>query len=174
MQFSVRGYLKALGKKPGKSGQEWLLNSIRRLSACVVEVHFGDWKKTGFGSMYGGSLIYDFYYDSCRKEYYLRVNSGLESLFSMGWTQLQWRQRLQLKTGLSKWLHGLYSSAEIYPMKVETLLVLSRSRCGRLSDFRRKLKRSLDELQAIGTIKSWRIDRHDKVFITRKNRADER
>ena len=174
VQFSVRGYLKALGKKPGKSGQEWLLNSIRRLSACVVEVHFGDWKRPGFGSMYGGSLIYDFYYDSYRREYYLRVNSDLESLFSMGWTQLQWRQRLQLKTGLSKWLHGLYSSAEIYPMRVETLLVLSRSRCGRLSDFRRTLKRSLDELQAIGTIKSWRIDRHDKVFVTRKNRAYER
>ena len=51
VKFSVRGYLKALGRKPGKSGQEWLLNSIRRLSACVVEVHFGDWKETGFGSI---------------------------------------------------------------------------------------------------------------------------
>jgi len=102
VKFSIRGYLRALGKKPGKSGQEWLLNAIRRLSACLIEVHFGDSKMPGFGSVYGGSLIYDFYYDPARKDFYLRVNSGLESLFSMGWTPLKWQQRLKLKTGLSK------------------------------------------------------------------------
>lgn len=174
VKFSVRGYLKALGKKPGKSGQEWLLNSIRRLSACLIEVHFGNSKMPGFGSIYGGSLIYDFYYDPVKKDFYLRVNSGLESLFSMGWTPLRWQQRLKLKTGLSKWLHGLYCSTDTYPMKVETLRILSRSQCGRLSDFRKKLRQSLDELLAIGTIDSWRIDHEDKVLVTRKNKKNER
>lgn len=173
VKFSVRGYLKELGKKPGKSGQEWLLNSIRRLSACLVEVHCGNARIPGFGSIYGGSLIHDFYYDPLKKDFYLRVNSSLGSLFNLGWTSLKWQQRLELKTGLSKWLHGLYSSTDTYPMKVETLQILSRSKCGRLSDFRRKLRQSLDELLAIGTIQSWNIDNEDKVLVTRKNTKNE-
>lgn len=165
VKFSVRGYLKELGKKPGKSGQEWLLNSIRRLSACLVEVHFGESQLARFGSIYGGSLIYDFYYDPDKKEFYLRVNSSLGSLFNLGWTPLKWQQRLELKTGLSKWLHGLYSSTDIYPMKVATLQTLSRSKCGRLSKFRALLKKSLNELVETGAISSWKIDREDKVHV---------
>ena len=173
VKFSIRGYLKALGKQPGKSGQEWLFNSIRRLCACLIEVHFNGAAIPSLSSIYGGSLIYDFYYDPVGRFFYLRINCGLESLFRMGWTPLQWQQRLQLKTGLSKWLHGLYSSTDTYPMKVETLRMLSRSRCRRLADYRKKLRKSLDELRAIGTIDSWRIDAEDKVLVTRKKESRE-
>ncbi len=173
VKFSVRGYLKALGKKPGKSGQEWLFSSIRRLCACLIEVHFDGATMPRLSSIYGGSLIYDFYYDPVGRDFYLRVNCGLESIFRMGWTSLQWKQRIQLKTGLSKWLHGLYSSTDAYPMKVVTLQRLSRSKCGRLSDFRKRLRKSLDDLQAIGTISCWQIDTEDKVLVTRKKESSE-
>ena len=168
VEFSVRSYLKSLGKQPGKSGQEWLLNSIRRLSACLVEVHINS---TGiaskFGSIYGGSLIYDFYYDPNKKSFYLRINNSLSDLFRLGWTNLKWQQRLKLKTGLSKWLHGLYSSTDVYPIKVETLRGLSRSKCKRLSDFRTKLRKALNELVESKAIESWEIDKEDKVHILR-------
>lgn len=174
VEFSVRSYLRALGKQPGKSGRDWLLNSIRRLSACLVEVHLlNSGINKMFGSIYGGSLIYDFYYDPQEKRFYLRINNRLGSLFRMGWTSLHWKQRIQLKTGLSKWLHGLYSSTDVYPMKVKTLQRFSRSRCGRLSDFRKRLRKSLDDLQAIGAIDSWQIDTEDKVLVTRKNENSE-
>ena len=40
VHFSVRGFLSAIGRKPGKSGQQWFLNSIRRLSASNIEIRF--------------------------------------------------------------------------------------------------------------------------------------
>lgn len=169
VEFSVRGFLKELGKHPGKSGQVCLFNSIRRLSACLVEIHFGeDLRQTDLmrlGGIYGGSLIYDFYHDSAKNRFFLRVNSDLGALFKYGWTPLKWKQRLELKLGLSKWLHGLFSSAAVYPIKVENLRVLSRSQCGRLSDFRTKLKESLRELLEAGVIETWKIDQEDKVHV---------
>lgn len=175
VKFSVRGYLKELGKQPGKSGQDWLLNSIRRLCACLVEVHFGDSKMVAmrkYCNIYGGPLIYDFYFDPVKSQFYLRVNSSLGTLFNMGWTPLKWHQRLKLKTGLSKWLHGLYSSINAYPMKVATLRTLSRSKCKRLSDFRTKLRKSLNELIEVGAIDSWLIDDEDKVRVTKQQKKE--
>lgn len=165
VEFSARSYLKAIGRQPGTSGRKWLFKSIRRLSACLVEVHMAN-SKYGTG-IYGGSLIYDFYYDPENKKFYLRINSDLGDLFRLGWTPLKWKQRLQLKSGLSKWLHGLYSSTDVYPMKVETLQALSRSTCGRLSNFRALLRTALDELVKSKAIVSWQIDKEDKVHIVR-------
>ncbi len=170
VEFSAHGYLKAIGRQPGKSGREWLLNSIRRLSACLVEVHMAN---SQYGSsIYGGSLLYDFYYDPKNKKFYLRINNSLGELFRLGWTPLQWQQRLQLKTGLSKWLHGLYSSTEVYPMKVETLRALSRSKCGRLSKFRALLRAALDELVESRAIELWEIDKEDKVYVVRSQKKE--
>lgn len=168
VEFSAHSFLKAIGRSPGKSGREWLLKSIRRLSACIVEVQMANHR---YGNnIYGGSLIYDYYYDSSKKKYYFRINNCLGEMFRMGWTPLQWQQRLQLRTGLAKWLHGLYSSMKLYPIKVKTLRALSRSRCGRLVDFRRKLKKALDELVETGTIVSWKIDDEDKVHVIRASK----
>jgi len=163
VQFSVRAFLTGIGRKPGKSGQQWLLSSIRRLSASNIEIRSEGQAIAGDYSIYGGSLINDYFYDPKEQKYYLRINSCLGSLFDCGWTQLCWQERLQLSGDLTKWLHGLYSSTKIYPIKVKSLLILSGSNCGRLCDFRRKLKKSLDELLKTGVLKSWKIDSEDKV-----------
>lgn len=168
VHFSVRGFLSAIGRKPGKSGQQWLLKSIRRLSASNMEIRFENSQPLYSScSVYGGSLINDYFYDPKNRKYYLRVNPDLGSLFNLGWAQLCWQKRLQLPGNLTKWLHGLYSSIETYPIKVGSLLILSGSGCGRLSDFRRQLKKSFKELTRYGAIKSWKIDCEDKVHVCR-------
>lgn len=172
VHFSVRGFLSAIGRKPGKSGQQWLLNSIRRLSASNVEIRFEGNQPYSTYSVYGGSLVNDYFYDPGRQRYYLRVNSNLGALFDLGWTQLCWQQRLQLSGNLTRWLHGLYSSTQPYPIKVNSLLILSGSGCGRLSDFRRQLRHSLNELINIGVFKSWKIDSEDKVHVIREQKQD--
>jgi hypothetical protein len=172
VHFSVRGFLSAIGRKPGKSGQQWLLNSIRRLSASNVEIRFEGNQPYSTYSVYGGSLINDYFYDPGQQKYYLRVNSNLGALFDLGWTQLCWQQRLQLSGNLTRWLHGLYSSTQTYPIKVSSLLILSGSGCGRLSDFRRQLRHSLNELINIGMFKSWKIDSEDKVHVIREQKQD--
>nr|WP_320013119.1 hypothetical protein [uncultured Desulfobulbus sp.] len=168
VEFSVRGFLKALNKKPGKSGQDWLFNSIRRLCACLVEVQYGDKVHQPVlrqMSIYGGPLIYDFYHDSVKKKFFLRVNADLGSLLDLGWTSLEWRKRLGLRNNLAKWLHGLYGSTELYPLKTATICQMSRSTCKELYKFRQQLKKALNELVEIEAIGSWNIDAEDKVHV---------
>lgn len=167
VHFSVRGFLSGIGRKPGKSGQLWLLSSIRRLSASNIEISMADRNLCTTYSVYGGSLINDYFYDPNNQKYFLRINSSLGALFDLGWTQLCWQQRLQLPGNLTKWLHGFYSSSRMYPMKVSSLRLLSGSRCKRLSDFRRQLKFSLNELLKIGMLSSWEINSEDKVHVSR-------
>ena len=87
---------------------------------------------------------------------------------SNGWTQLQWQQRLHLKSGLAKWLHGFYSShREPFPLKISTLRQLCGSDCKRMGDFRRSLRKAMNELINVGAIQSWQIDINDKLHVQR-------
>jgi TrfA protein len=132
-----------------------------------VEIRFDGNQPYSTYSVYGGSLINDYFYDPGQQRYYLRVNCNLGALFDLGWTQLCWQQRLQLSGNLTRWLHGLYSSTTTYPIKVSSLLVLSGSSCERIRRFREQLKKSLNELVKTGAIKAWKIDNEDKVHVWR-------
>ena len=167
VQFTAKGFLKGIGRSHGKSGREWLKDSLRRLTASAVEIrlevqsHFGP---EAFS--YTGSLLDEFYYTEEDQTYFLKFNAKLATLFDAGWTQLQWQQRLALRTDLAKWLHGFYASHRLpYPMKVSTLQQLCGSGCGRLSDYRSKLRLALDELVKAEIIASWSIDQEDKVHV---------
>ncbi|MDR3631452.1 MAG: hypothetical protein P4L42_14070 [Desulfocapsaceae bacterium] len=167
VEFTVRGFLRELGKKPGKSGQDWLFNSIRRLSACLVEIHCGNQHTvlSMMGGIYGGPLIFDFFHYPEKNKFFLRVNSNLGSMFDYGWAKISWQKRLQANTSLAKWLHGLYSSMIPYPLKIETIYQLSRSSCKDTYKFRFLLKNALNELVAIGVFKSWEIAEEGKVHV---------
>lgn len=168
--FTSKGFLLGIGRKYGKSGREWLKDSFRRLTGSAVEINLE--VKNNFGTevcTYAGSLIDEFYHNSGQQSYLLKINPKLARLFDAGWTQLQWTQRLQLKSDLAKWLHGFYASHKTpYPMKVDTLRHLCGSSCGRLSDYRGKLRRALTELVNAGLLTSWKIDRQDKVYVQKK------
>lgn len=167
VRFSMNGFLAATGKTVGGSGEKWLMGVIDRLAANMVYIEVPD-SYTGKRQMYGGSLIHDFYYDYKTETYSLRLNGSLGALFERGWTPLQWEQRVSLSNNLSKWLHGFYNSMQtIFPMQVSKLLELSGSSCGRLSNFRAALRRSLDNLVEVGALKSWTIDNEDKIHIIR-------
>jgi len=167
VQFTGKGFLKGIGRRSGKSGRDWLKDSFRRLTGSAVEITLDIKDQFGTESFtYAGSLIDEFYYNSRDQSYLLKINPKLAKLFDAGWTQLQWQQRLQLKTDLAKWLYGFYASHNTpYPIKVATLRHLCGSSCGRLSDFRGKLRLALNELLKIQLIGSWKIDCKDKVHV---------
>jgi hypothetical protein len=170
VQFSAKGFLRGIGRTSGKSGRDWLKDSLRRLTASAVEIkaeiRHGCWAES---YTYAGSLIDEFYYNVRERTYFLKINPKLASLFDAGWTMLQWPQRILLKTDLAKWLHGFYASHAVpYPVKVATLKHLCGSECNRLSDFRGKLRTSLEELSKCGVLESWEIDRQDKVHVQKK------
>ena len=168
--FTGKGFLNGIGRSHGKASREWLKDSFRRLTGSAVEITLEINDKYGKNyRSYAGSLIDEFYYNSVDQRYSLKINPKLAGLFSAGWTQLHWHQRLQLKTDLAKWLHGFYASHKVpYPMKVKTLRHLCGSGCGRLSDFRGKLRRALDELVKAELITTWHIDRQDKVHVQKQ------
>lgn len=173
IQFKVKGFLSAIGRQPGKSGREWLKDSFRRLTATAMEINV----EINHSLMtetfsYVGSLIDEFYYGDREQTYFLKLNPKLSSLFDAGWTQLQWQQRLQLKTDLAKWLHGFYASHRVpFPMKVITLKHLCGSDCGRLADFRGKLCSALEELLTADILAFWEIDRDDKVQVQKSDQG---
>ena len=167
VRFTVKGFLRGVGRATGKSGRDWLKDSFRRLTASAVEIKVEIQEGVVRGTYtYAGSLLDEFYYNDHDQTYFLKVNPKLAKLFDSGWTQLQWQQRLLLKTDLAKWLHGFYAShRQPYPVKVETFRHLCGSDCGRISDYRGKLRAALGELQQLGVISSWKIDQGDKVHV---------
>lgn len=171
VQFTGKGFLHGIGRSAGKSGREWLKDSFRRLTGSAVEITLEIKDSYGTDSYtYAGSLLDEFVYNTSSQGYFLKINPKLATLFNAGWTQLQWHQRLKLKTDLAKWLHGFYASHRApYPIKVATLKHLCGSSIGRLSDFRGKLRRALDELTKAELIESWKIDLQDKVHIKKRN-----
>jgi hypothetical protein len=150
--FTANAFLKALGRKTGKSQHEQLKDNFARLTGCAVEI-------THNNLTYGGGLM-EFYRDEHTQRYRLEVNPKLKALFDAGWTAIDWQQRHQLaRKPLALWLHGFYAShADPFPLKVETLYRLSGSTEKRLRDFKRRLRAALEDLQATCAITAYEIE----------------
>ena len=157
--FTARGFLKSLGRQPGKSGYEWLKDAFRRLGGALVEITHGR-------VTYGGSLL-EFVRDEDTGRYVLEINPELASLYTATrWTAVDWEKRHRLRgKPLALWLHGFIAShADPYPLSVEYLHRLSGSRTKRVRDFKRHLIQALRDLERAGAIKSFEI-RGDLVHV---------
>ncbi len=90
------------------------------------------------------------------------------NLYEAGYSHIDWNQRMALgKSALAKWLHGFYAThAKPYPYKVETLHNLCGS-VAAMKEFKRMLKKALDDLVGAGAIESWSIDQYDLVIVQR-------
>jgi len=172
IRFEIKTFLRAIGRQPGKSGREWLKDCIRRLTATAVEINVDTNNRIMDGKyIYAGSLVDEFYYNHREQTYFVKINPKLATLFDAGWTRLQWQQRLHLKTGLAKWLHGFYAShREPFPLKIITLKQLCGSDYKRLVDYRRNLRKAMDELIKVGAIQKWEIDAKDKLHVQRSTK----
>jgi len=93
---------------------------------------------------------------------------------TMGYTVLDWDQRLRLKGTLARFLHRFYAShsSTPYPFRVETLRLLTGSATRDLSRFRQLLRESLRALVEVGFLVSWRIDAADTLHVRRATDTD--
>ena len=161
-EFSVYGFLKALGRKTGKSEHEWLKNSFARLMGCGVELTNQQERKT-----YGGSLL-EFMRDDESGRYVVIFNPKILTFYEGGWTAIDWQDR-QLLRGkpLALWLHGyLATHAKPYPIKIETIRSFSGSSNKEIRCFKRKLIAALSELKNIGFIMGFDFE-GDTVIINK-------
>ena len=161
-EFSVYGFLKALGRKTGKSEHEWLKNSFARLMGCGVELTDQLERKT-----YGGSLL-EFMRDDQSGRYVVIFNPKILTFYEGGWTAIDWQDR-QLLRGkpLALWLHGyLATHAKPYPIKIETVRSLSGSHNKQMIGFKRSLIAALNELKKIEFILGFDFE-GDNVLINK-------
>jgi hypothetical protein len=161
-EFSVYGFLKALGRKTGKSEHEWLKNSFARLMGCGVELTNQQERKT-----YGGSLL-EFMRDDESGRYVVIFNPKILTFYEGGWTAIDWQDR-QLLRGkpLALWLHGyLATHAKPYPIKIETIRSFSGSSNKEIRGFKRKLIAALNELKKIEFIMGFDFE-GDHVIINK-------
>ena len=167
-EFSAYGFLKALGRKTGKSEHEWLKNAFARLMGCGVELTNQQERKT-----YGGSLL-EFMRDDDSGRYVVIFNPKILTLYEGGWTAIDWQAR-QLLRGkpLALWLHGyLASHAKPYPIKIETLRAFSGSNNKAVRFFKRKLIAALNELKEIQFIRDYAFE-DENVIINKPPTASQ-
>lgn len=132
--------LKALDKRDTGGNREVLERRLARLKATALDVKVGRYS-------YMGSLIDEVYRDDETREYVIRLNPKLHTLFASDqFTQVDWSVRHALDgKPLAQWLHGFYAShAKPYPMKIETLHKLCGSETAELWKFAQTLRKSLD------------------------------
>ena len=152
-EFTARGFLKALGRRPGKSGLDWLESVFSRLSATDVQIRYK-------GRTYFGSLIEEGMRDEETGRYVVEINPKLVAFYGRSqWTQIDWEQRQKLRSKpLALWLHGFYAShAAPYLLTVEYLHKLSGSQTKQVWKFKQNLTQALEELVTVGAIEAFEI-----------------
>ena len=73
LRIKVKPFLAAIGRQGGKSGREWLKDSLRRLTATAVEIKIDLGAYRGRIS-YAGSLVDEFYFSDEDQSYIVRIN----------------------------------------------------------------------------------------------------
>lgn len=87
---------------------------------------------------------------------------------TMGYTLVNWEQRLALTAPLARFLHRFYSShREPFALKVNTLRQLTGSSTASLAKFRQLLRGALEALVDVGFLSAYWLDTADLVHVTR-------
>lgn len=105
IHFTDRGMTKALGRSYGTKTLEWLDEVAHRLMAAVIVLDDG----TGGNAQF--HLVRSYARNAQSGQRAFVVDPEVMHFFAdKKYTLLQWEQRLQLSTGLAKWLHGFLMS----------------------------------------------------------------
>ncbi|WP_235837912.1 plasmid replication initiator TrfA [Chitinasiproducens palmae] len=172
VEFDARALVKLLGWTQNSRSLVELRETIRRLTACALEVTRARTKQS-LAVVYGGPLLLK--YAGAQEGSFdevtfwkVQINTEVASQLRPGdYTRIDWHTRAQLSP-LEKWLHAFYSTnQQPYPMKVETIHKLCGSRMAEIKFFRRALKAALSRLVDVGFLGNWEIDDTDKVKVTR-------
>jgi hypothetical protein len=172
VDFTANALLKELGRGTGKTQHEQLKEEISRLAAGLIEITWPHKDENGRRIAFGGTLVDHYGRDEQAdgtQKYVVIFRQELLALYETGYSHIDWDQRQALSTSLAKWLHGFYAThAKPFAYKVETIKSLCGSTVERLGDFRKLLRKALDELEAAGAIKKGsEITKDDLVVITK-------
>ncbi len=159
IEFAAYAFLKSIDRATGGKNTLWLIGSLRRLTASVVEIQDG-------ARIYAGPLIHHLGRDEVSGRHVIILNPKMIELYRAGWTQIEWEQRQTIRgQPLAQWLHGFYCThASPFPLKVETLHRLAGSEIKLMKHFRAELRDALEKL-IVATGWTYEIDKQDLVHV---------
>lgn len=163
VHFSARDFLREINRNVGGSQIKWLFASFNRLTEGSVKMQEEN-RNRGFI----GHLIANVYYED--DSYALQIDPLIAKFFEDdAYTIIAREQRYRLDTELAKWLHGYYSThKKPMPIPIQRLQEWCGSEVGSLYQFRYKLKSSLKELEEVGFLKDFCVDKsHDVLLVQR-------
>jgi hypothetical protein len=162
IRFSAHHLLKLIGRDTGRSQHVWLYCTLQHLTATSVAI-----EKDG-QRVFWGSLLPRGAADMKCGAYVVEISRDLVRLFERGFTQIDWKQRRQLRRKpLAQWLQLYYSShAKPYPVSVKFLREKSGSSTASLRRFKQLLKAALNQIKAVNVIAEWRLE-GDMVYVQR-------
>lgn len=172
VEFEARSLIRMLGWTQNSRSLVELRETIRRLTACALEVTRSR-TKNSVPVVYGGPLLLK--YAGAQEGGFdevtfwkVQINSEVAAQLKPGdYTRIDWQIRTKLSP-LEKWLHAFYSTNQHpYPMKVETIHKLCGSRMAEIKFFRRAIKAALERLTEVGFLSSWQLDDTDKIKVVR-------
>lgn len=164
VQFTARGFLRALERTATGPNVKRLKASLKRMVACAVEIQVGS-------CSYVGNLVERFVVSEETGRYVVRLNPDLKRLFDTGATRIEWRQRLTLKTDLAKWLYDYvetHSATKKRPHRISVSRL--HELCGMetpLKEFRYNLKKAAQRLEQRALLTDWCLTRGDALEFVR-------
>lgn len=164
--FTLREFLKLMGKSSGTKNMERLKDSLSRLQVNGINVVTGSEHRYN----YTGSLILKYTEDKDTGEYFIKLDPDLRKLFETETTWIDWQTRKELKGDLTKWLHSFVcsheSSAE-HPTKIslEKIQELCGSQSNCFKQFKQDIKKSFEQLKARGVIASYMFEGLNILFV---------
>ena len=165
-----RGFMREFGRGHGKNTAKFFYESVNRMEACGVHL---TQPIEGKEVEYTSSLVQKFARVKGEERWLIVLNPDLLPFFAPGHhTRLDWETRRALRTDLAKWLHGYVCSHKTKPKQphrigVARLRELSGAKT-ELKDFRRKLKKAMEMLEAQEVVSRWCISQNDALEFTRR------
>jgi hypothetical protein len=173
--FTSHAMLKELGRGTGQNQYAQLVEELERLNDSSIRfsvpgelVGMPDVKK----DIFYGNMLKDYRrrerHDGTH-EHVIWFDEKVLRLYGLGYSEINWQQRLALTSSLARWLHGFFAShAKPYSYKVETYRALCGTKVERLGDFRKMLRKALDELEACDAIKKGTHITSDDLVVIKK------
>ena len=162
VSFPTRRLLRDIERGTGRTDYQWLHRRLVALSSCGIVIANRQAQRVYSGPILRGVQ------DGVSGQSAFTLNPILRALFEPAeFTLIDWRDRLALGSKqLAKWVHAFYAThAQPHPIRVSTLKDLCGSEAKDLNDFRRDVKRALEELRSRRLIRSWHIDARDLVHV---------
>jgi hypothetical protein len=168
--FTAYSLLKELGWSINSDEYAHLRDCCSRLSATNVTVTHDRASSKG----YAGSLLRSFAWrdetGSQLASWVALLEPNIAQLFSgdaFSLIESSERKSIGGRSPLAQWLHSfLATHQKPLPIKIQTYLELSASRCKDINDFRRRMKMALARLVEVGFLKEFEV-KNDLVYVIR-------